>query len=137
MKPRNIPALAPGVSLEFNESIIVNGNVGKGARLKVTGSLEVNGIVQPGAELTATEDLIVAVAQGTNTILKSEQGNVIAGVVLDDVKIDCHRNEMLGACMASNDAALLYGSGYMNKLSAQAEAMLSSIRNLSSSRMKP
>jgi hypothetical protein len=39
--------------------------------------------------------------------------------------------------MASNDAALLYGSGYMNKLSAQAEAMLSSIRNLSSSRMKP
>jgi hypothetical protein len=118
MKARTIPSVSPGESLEVNESLIVTGNVGEGARLNVTGDLDIKEIVKPGAEVIATRNVIVGTALGPDTTIKSEQASVSAGKVIGDVNIQAPGATIIGIRMDRESAAMLFGTAYTNKLFA-------------------
>jgi len=112
MKPRTIPSVAPGETLVLSESVIITGDVGVNAKLKITGSLEVKGRVKSGAEVIASGNVSVKTAIGPDTIIKSENANVAAGCVIDDVSIQVQAPGItfIGARMTREDAKVLYGS---------------------------
>jgi UDP-3-O-[3-hydroxymyristoyl] glucosamine N-acyltransferase len=100
MKSRILPSIAPGTEVEFQESIIVQGDIGAGAKVSVKGSLEVTGNIEAGAKIDATGRIKTYAVTGPDTTLYSRERIAVNFMIGDHGSVHLRSPcSVTGACI--------------------------------------